>query len=155
MARMCIVSREEVPPGTGTPIREDAIIRGIRKVKAKLGILQNNELVVSDDCLEEYRKKRSKFEKMAVIHVTVAAVLVLVLTFGPLLLGAPFNIAGIFFAIVLGIMIAALALLSYVPALEGDEELGGPMPRTPGQIAKKLAPKKPVRRKRPAAKKKG
>jgi len=139
MARICIVSRKEVPPGTGTPIRQDAIIGTIRKIKSRLGILQNNELVVSDECLEEYQKKRSKFEKMAVVYTTIAAVLVLLLVFAPLLFGAPFNLMSIFFAIVLGVMVAALALLGYVPGIDTGKE---PKPRTPNQIAKKLAPKK-------------
>ena len=153
MARICIVSRKEVPAGKGTPIRQDAVLRGIRKIKARLGILQNNELVVSDECLEKYKKKRSKFEKMAVIHTTIAAVLVLILVFGPLLLGAPFNIVSIFFALVLGVMIAALALLSYVPGLDAGKEA---KPRTPEQIAKKLAPiKAAAKKKKVKAPKKG
>lgn len=135
---MCIVSRKEVPAGSGTPIREDAIIRTIRGVKAKLGILQNNELVVSEEALEEYTKKREKFEKMAVIHATVAAILVVAFIFGPLLLGAPFNPMGIVFAIVLGLLIAALALLSYVPALDDGKESSVP---TPGQIVSRLMPR--------------
>jgi len=143
MARMCIVSRKEVPPGEGTPIKEDGIIRSIRKIKARLGILQNNELVVSDECLEEYKKKRSKFEKMAVIHTTVAAVFVILLVVGPLLIGAAFNIVSVFFALVLGVMIVALALLGYVPALEGAEET---MPRTADEVVEKLAPKKPAKK---------
>ncbi len=139
MARICIVSRKEVPTGHGNPIKQDAIIRTIRNIKRKMGILQNNELVVSDECLEQYKKKRSKFEKMAVIHTTVAAIVILILVFAPLLLGAPFNIMTIFFAFILGIMIAALALLSYVPGLDTGKEA---KPRTPAQVAKKLAPKK-------------
>ncbi len=151
MARVCIVSREEVPPGTGTPIKQDAIIGTIRKIKAKLGILQNNELVVSDEHLEEYKKKRAKFEKMAVIYTTVAAVLVLLLVFAPLIFGAPFNLMSILFALILGIMVAALALLGYVPGIETENES---KPRTPKQIAKKLAPKKSVYSPKPAKTKK-
>jgi uncharacterized membrane protein YeaQ/YmgE (transglycosylase-associated protein family) len=138
MARMCIVSRKEVPAGEGTPIREDAIIRTIRVVKGKLGILQNNELVVSDEALEEYTKKREKFEKMAVIHATVGAILVVAFIFGPLLLGAPFNPMGVLFSIILGLLVAALALLSYVPALDDGKESGVP---TPGQIVSRLMPR--------------
>jgi len=144
MARMCIVSREEVPKGEGTPIREDGIIRTIRKIKGKLGILQNNELVVSDEKLEEYKKKRSKFEKMAVIHTTIAAVFVILLVVGPLLMGAAFNIVSVFFALVLGVMIVALALLGYVPAIETDETT----PRTADEVVAKLAPKKPAKKPR-------
>ncbi|MBD3389419.1 hypothetical protein GF415_00495 [Candidatus Micrarchaeota archaeon] len=151
MARMCIISREEVPEGEGTPIKEDAIIRTIRRIKGKLGILQNNQLVVSDEHLEEYRKKREKFEKMAVIHTAVAAILVVILTLGPLLLGAPINLVSIFFALVLGIMIAALSLLSYVPGLEGEEEKK--TKRTPKQIARSLSPRKKAAPRRPKAKK--
>ena len=153
MARVCIVSRKEVPAGSGTPIKQDAIIGTIRKIKSRLGILQNNELVVSDECLEEYQKKRSKFEKMAVVYTTIAAVLVLLLVFAPLLFGAPFNPMSIFFAVVLGIMVAALALLGYVPGLDTGKET---TPRTPKQIAKKLAPKKSTykAKAKPAKKKK-
>ncbi len=138
MARMCIVSRKEVPAGEGTPIREDAIIRTIRVIKGKLGILQNNELVVSNEALEEYTKKREKFEKMAVIHATVGAILVVAFIFGPLLLGAPFNPMGVLFSIILGLLVAALALLSYVPALEDGKESTVP---TPGQIVSRLMPR--------------
>ncbi|MBD3397674.1 hypothetical protein GF412_00880 [Candidatus Micrarchaeota archaeon] len=151
MARMCIVSREQVEPGEGTPIKEDAIIRTIRNIKEKLGILQNNKLVVSDEKLEEYKKKRSKFEKMAVIHITVAAILVLLLVLGPILLGAPFNIVSIFFALLLGLMVAALALLSYVPALQGEEGAAAKA-STANDVVKRLSPrsspKKPKRKKK-------
>jgi p-aminobenzoyl-glutamate transporter AbgT len=148
MARMCIVSRKEVGPKEGTPIRDDAIISTIRKIKKRLGILQNNELVVSEEKLEEYKKKRSKFEKMAVIHVTVAAILVLLLALGPIMLGMPFDVVRIFFALLLGAMVAALALLSYIPALETGE--GTQKPSTANDVVKRLsrgAPK-PKRRKK-------
>ena len=150
MARMCIVSRKVVPKGKGTPIKEDAIIRTIRKIKGKLGILQNNELVVSDEKMEEYKKKRAKFEKMAVIHTTIAAVFVIALVIGPLLMGAAFNIVSVFFALVLGVMIVALALLGYIPALKTDD---GTMPRTADDIVEKLSPKKPAKKTRRKKKK--
>jgi len=103
MARVCIVSRKEVPAGKGTPIKQDAIIGTIRKIKSRLGILQNNELVVSDECLEEYQKKRSKFEKMAVvIHLPLPPSLFCSWCFAPLLFGAPFNPMSIFFCCCVG-----------------------------------------------------
>jgi len=134
----CIVCKKEGIKGT--PVKQDVILDTIKKVKTRLGIVRGFKLVVCPDDIEVYRKKRSKFEKMAVLHTTVAAILIILLVFGPILLGAPFNLMSIFFAFVLGVMVAALALLSYVPALEGDEE---PKARTPEQIAKKLAPAKP------------
>ena len=138
MARMCIITRKEVPKNSGTPVREDAIISAIRKIKGKLGILQNNVLVVSDGALEEHKKKRENFERMAVIHTTVAAILVVAFIFGPLLLGAPFNLVGVLLSILLGILIAGLALLSYIPALDDGKPSTVP---TPGQIVKRLMPR--------------
>lgn len=135
---MCVITRKEVPEGKGTPIREDAVIRTIRKIKARLGILQNNVLVVSDEALEEYKKKRSNFEKMAVVYATIAAVIVVVLIFGPLLVGGQFNIVNVLFALIFGAMVMALSLLSYVPALQAKE--GGGRPPTPGEVAERLAP---------------
>lgn len=146
----CIVCKKEGIKGT--PVRQDVILETIKKVKTRLGILRGFKLVVCPEDLEIYRKKRAKFEKMAVLHTTVAAILIILLVFGPILLGAPFNLMSIFFALVLGVMVAALALLSYVPALEGEKELKN---RTPEQIAKKLAPEKaPASTKEKTSKKK-
>ncbi len=138
MARMCIITRKEVPRASGTPIREDSIIQAIRAIKGRLGILQNNELVVSNEALEEYKKKRAKFEKTAVIYTTLAAIFVVVFIFGPLFLGAPFNIMGVFFAILVGVLFAGLSLLSYIPALDDGKESTVP---TPSQIVSRLMPR--------------
>jgi len=145
----CIVCKKEGIKGT--PVRKDVILDTIKKVKTRLGIVRGFKLIVCPDDIEVYRKKRAKFEKMAVLHTTVAAILIVLLVFGPILLGAPFNLMSIFFAFVLGVMVAALALLSYVPALEGDAE---PKKRTPDQIAKKLAPKETASKKEKTPKKK-
>jgi uncharacterized membrane protein (DUF485 family) len=138
----CIICKKEGIKGT--KVKDDGILQAIRKVKSSLGIIRGFTLVVCADDLEEYRKKRQKFEKMAVIHSTVAAILVVLFIFGPLLLGAPFNPMGVFFSIVLGLMIAALALLSYVPALEGDDASSVP---TPGQVVSRLMPRSLVQKK--------
>ncbi len=145
----CIVCKKEGIKGT--PVRKDVILDTIKKIKTRLGIVRGFKLVVCPEDIEIYKKKRATFEKMAVLHTTVAAILIVLLVFGPILLGAPFNLMSIFFAFVLGVMVAALALLSYVPALEGE---GEPKKRTPEQIAKKLAPKEAASKKEKTPKKK-
>ncbi|MEM4272475.1 MAG: hypothetical protein QXH30_02700 [Candidatus Bilamarchaeaceae archaeon] len=162
MAKVCIVCRKEI--AEGNPIRDDAIIRFIRKLKQKTGTIQNNVLMVCDADLEAYKKKRQNFEKMAVLHATAAVIAVAILFVAPLILGAPFSIVNLFFALILGIMIAALAILSYTPALETREWAGAkpglaerltpPQPEakrreSPEEIARRLSPKpapKPARK---------
>jgi fatty acid desaturase len=152
----CIICKKEGI--AGTPVRDDAILQAIRGLKMRLGILRGFKLVVCDSDLEEYQKRRKKFEKMAVIHVTVAAILVVAFIFGPLLLGA-FNIMGVFFSLILGIVFAGLSIFSYIPALEDANAEEVP---TPGQIASRLMPKsfgkgkggaKPAKKAAPAKKK--
>jgi hypothetical protein len=126
----CIMCKKEGI--AGTPIRDDGILQAIR------GILRGFKLVVCEADLEGYKKKRERFEKMAVIHATIAAILVVAFIFGPLLLGAPFNIMGVFFSLVLGLLFAGLALLSYIPSLDDGSAESVP---TPGQIVGRLMPK--------------
>ncbi len=165
MANVCIVCKKEIE--NGNPIKEDAVIRFIKKMKQKTGTLQNNVLMVCDADLETYRKKRQNFEKMAVLHATAAVIVVAILFLAPLLLGAPFSFVNLFFALVLGIMIAALAILSYTPGLETREWAGakptlagalspqeGKKRETPQEIAKRLSPRhapKPAQKPAPKA----
>ena len=150
----CIVCQKEGIPGN--LVRDDVILRTIRNVKTRLGIRRGFTLVVCDADLETYKKKRQKFEKMAVLHATAAVIVVAILFLAPIILGAPFSIVNLFFALVLGIMIAALAILSYVPGLEMREWAGAKpslanalspvqeeekRKETPQEIAKRLSSK--------------
>jgi hypothetical protein len=154
MAKVCIVCRKEIE--NGNPVKEDVIIRFIKKIKQKTGTIQNNVLMVCDADLETYKKKRQNFEKMAVLHATAAVIVVAILFLAPIILGAPFSIVNLFFALILGIMIAALAILSYTPGLEMREWAGAKpslanalspvqeeakKKETPQEIAKRLSSK--------------
>lgn len=137
----CIVCQKEGVPGNR--IRDDVILRTIRNIKTRLGIRRGFTLVVCDADLETYKKKRQNFEKMAVLHATAAVIVVGILFLAPLILGAPFSLVNLFFALILGLMIAALAILSYIPSLETREWAGA----KPG-LANALSPKQPEEKKK-------
>mgnify|MGYP001579377487 CR=1 FL=1 len=59
MVKVCIVCHKENV--RGYPVEDDAVIRAIRKIKQRFNMAKNNELVVEDACLAEYKKKRDKF----------------------------------------------------------------------------------------------
>ncbi|OIO21804.1 hypothetical protein COV61_01560 [Candidatus Micrarchaeota archaeon CG11_big_fil_rev_8_21_14_0_20_47_5] len=118
---ICIISETETE---GYPIKEDFVISSLRKLKRIFGIARNNTLVVGRDSLEEYKKRRSKFEKTFVQYAAIAIILVLAIVVLPLLLGAPFSIGSVLMSMVIGALIIAFSLTSYLPAIyaEGEKE---------------------------------
>lgn len=122
MARVCWICEKEVPEGT--PIKNDIMIRFIREMKRKMGILKGNELVVCPTHLAAYSEKRKKFERNLVLYATAAVLIAIGLPIFPLLAGAEFNPVVIVFAILLAAAVFALSLLNYVPALETGKKGG-------------------------------
>ena len=58
---VCIVDGEEIEKGYR--VKEDFVIRTIRRIKGALGMLRNNRLYVCEKHLEEYKKKRKNYRK--------------------------------------------------------------------------------------------
>ncbi|MEW5996651.1 MAG: hypothetical protein AB1657_03585 [Candidatus Micrarchaeota archaeon] len=122
MPRVCWICEREVEEGT--PLKTDVVIRFIREMKRKLGILKGNELVVCPEHLAKYAEKRKKFERNLVLYATGAVLIAIGLPILPLLAGAPFQPAAVCFSFLLGAMVLALSILNYVPALEAGEKGG-------------------------------
>lgn len=110
--KVCIICGKEKD---GTPIKDDIVIRTIRKIKGALRLATNNTLVVCRECTDDYAKKRAKFEKTLVQYVVVAAILLVLILVLPLLSGKLFSLESLIFGILIGIFIIALSLIGYMP----------------------------------------
>ena len=75
----CIMCTEEIKKGEGNEVIEDKIIEIIRKVKAKLGVAKGYKLVVCDECLENYEKKRKRFERNTILYLGLGLVILVLL----------------------------------------------------------------------------
>ena len=127
MARICWICEREV--AGGAPIKDDKVIRFIRSIKKKLGILKGNELVVCEEHIDQYKEKRRRFEKNLVLYATAAVILAVGLPLIPLILGGGFQLQTVCFSFILGAMILALSILNYVPALGKAKEKAAPRKR--------------------------
>jgi len=119
MTKVCWLCEKEV--AEGTPLKNDVVIRFIREWKRKFGILKGNELVVCSEHLAKYTEKRKNFERNLVLYATIAVIVAIGVPILPLLMGASFNFTSICFSLVLAVMIFALSILKYVPALDTGE----------------------------------
>jgi len=75
----CIMCTEEIKKGEGNEVVEDKIIEIIRKVKNKLGVAKGYKLVVCDKCLEDYEKKRKRFERNTILYLGLGIVIIILL----------------------------------------------------------------------------
>ncbi len=121
---ICIVDGKEVKKGH--PVRDDIVLRGIRRAKKWLGMYKGNKLVVCDEHLEEYLEKRRKFEKNAMVLGGVVAILIF-LYFLALLANFTLQALASFlvFSTMLIVVFGLLIILSYVPAVEVEGERKG------------------------------
>ena len=131
MAKVCIICGKEAK--AGHRVEDDFVILGIRKIKRALSVAKNNELVVMDECMGEYLKKRQKYERTLIMHVILGAFVFLIIALLPI-----FTSGFSFYAVVLGAALAAmivgLAVLSHVPKVADDGVKGKP---THAKAAKK------------------
>jgi predicted nucleic acid-binding Zn ribbon protein len=112
MAKICIVCHNE---GRGGYIVQDDVVMGtIRKAKQRFGVAQNNELVVHEECFEEHRKKRERFERDLAMHFVFAAIVLIVFIVLPIFAGG-FSITSVFLGLLLGMLIVGLSILHYWP----------------------------------------
>lgn len=112
MAKVCIICGKEAKGGH--PVQDDFVIVGIRRIKNALRIAKNNELVVTDECMEQYTKKRQKYERDMMMHVILGAFVFLVIALLPVFTTG-FSIIAVLLGALLAILIIGLALLSHVP----------------------------------------
>jgi len=136
MSRMiCIADGKEVEKGY--PIREDAVIAFIRKVKQRLGNYKGNKLVVCEEHVGEYRKKRKQYERNVMVLGGVLAIMVFLYL---LALLSNFSLRGLLsflaFTILLTVVFGLLIVLSYVPDVE-EEIVEKRRPRRGKRVKKK------------------
>ncbi len=112
---ICIISGHE---GTGYPVKDDAVILALRRIKRLFGIAKNNRLIVSQDELAEYKKRRAKFEKNFVQYAALS-VLIFAAMFALSLFAGTISLGTFAMPILIGILLVLLSLASYMPAIEG------------------------------------
>lgn len=103
--------------GVGYPVKEDIVIRSIRKIKRFFGIAKNNRLIVSEEMYEEYKKRRTKFEKTLVQYIALA-VIIFIAFVGLSLLSGTLSLGTFIISIFIGAFLVLFSLTSYVPAIE-------------------------------------
>ncbi|MCX8163296.1 MAG: hypothetical protein N3D10_01945 [Candidatus Micrarchaeota archaeon] len=121
MAKICIVCEKEIVEGY--KIKESFVLDIIRKIKNKLKILKNNELFVCPNCLEEYKKRRKKFNNSLLINSIIAVLIFLVIIALPLIYNQEFKIESILVLIILVGFLSFFSLLSYIPSIEEQKQV--------------------------------
>lgn len=108
---VCVVCKKE---RNGLLIVDDPVIKTIRKIKARLGWLQGNRLVVCEDDVDAALAKRARFEKYLMWCAMLALGMLLVLTFTSraMLFGL---LAGIFG----GLLVMLMPVAAYYPQIDG------------------------------------
>ena len=114
MAKVCIICAKEVRQGSA--VEDDVVIRTLRSIKQKLNMAKNNVLVVEEGCMEQYRKRREKYERDIVMRVVVAAIILLVFVLLPIF-SSGFSVWAALLGLVLAGAFMALSLFSHCPKL--------------------------------------
>ncbi|MBU0591819.1 hypothetical protein KKF81_01925 [Candidatus Micrarchaeota archaeon] len=117
--KVCVFCQENVDGKNAIPVKEDRIIRIIRKVKKALNIAQLNELYVCEDDLKKHKERRKTFEKSMLFASVLAGVIVLIMI-GALVLSGRFDIGALVSAFIIGAFVLILPIFRYAPALESD-----------------------------------
>jgi len=116
MAKVCIICEQVVTHGKR--VEDDIVIQGIRRAKQALHIAKNNELMVCDNCVDAYAKKREKYEKNLVMHVIIASLVLLAFILLPLFTSG-FSLWSLVLGALLAVLIMALSTFSHTPRVEG------------------------------------
>ncbi|MFA5050148.1 MAG: hypothetical protein WC501_04015 [Candidatus Micrarchaeia archaeon] len=119
---VCIISKKELDTAElkdAKKVKDDAVIKFIRKIKKKLNMETGNNLYVSKGCIEEHTKRRKSFEK----GLLIAAILAVLIFFGLVILPIIFTQSINFGSIMLGILLAIImvvffGLIKYTPQIE-------------------------------------
>jgi fatty acid desaturase len=122
--RVCFVCQKEQRSGQGTPVKDDIVIRAIRRIKKAFGISTGNVLVVCDNCLEESKKRRQKFERSLLTFGGLGAVLGVILLIASILSGKSLIaiLQSIILLVFLVVVFSLFSLLQYHPAVVIEAE---------------------------------
>lgn len=113
MAKMCIICGNESPEGH--VIENTSTIEFIRKIKKRLNLASNNELVVCEADLETHAKKRKSFEQKLMLHIAGGSLLLVISIALPLMSSRPIEFVSVFMILLLALFLVGLAMLSYIP----------------------------------------
>lgn len=123
-----IVSKEPLKPGTQAyKVKNDIVINTLANIKKMLKTYQGNELYVSQQNIEDYKKKRKEFEKSLML-ASVLVVLIWITGILSILNGA--NISQIISSLISLILISMLLLFAviytrYIPDVHPEPETIG------------------------------
>ena len=124
--KVCVVDAKELKQNEKCyEIKEDAIIRAIRKTKQlfndfirifkkDFNIMKNYKLCVCKEHVVEYAEKRKKFERAMILYASFAGLLIMFFSAMPLIVGGTINISTIISSLVLGAIIILFGLFGYV-----------------------------------------
>lgn len=116
MARVCIICEKEIE--TGYSVKDSYILHLIKKIKAKLNMLKNNELMVCMNCLETYKKRRKGFEQKILLNLVISILLLFFILLVPLIFNSSFNITSLILLVLVLAILVFLSFLSYIPNIE-------------------------------------
>ena len=114
---VCIVDGKEIK--RGYKVKDDFVIRAIRKLKKRFGMLRNNRLYVCEEHLEEYKKKRRNYERMAMIVLGLIGLLFAGAIILPLFSGG-FAWESLIPFTIISVLMVLLLLTMHVPAIEEE-----------------------------------
>ncbi len=137
MVEVCIMCHNELSgerAAASERVADTAVIRAIRRVKARLKMATNNTLVVCSGCLETHAKRLKSYERKMMIHAALAVILIVLIILIPMLAGA-FNPGSILVGILMGGLIIALPLMDYVPPLASGRDVLAEIKALNGQRA--------------------
>ena len=117
MDKVCIICHKETKKGI--PIKEDFVIKSIRKVKRALRISTGNTLIVCEEHVGDAKKRREKFEKSLLTYVGLGAVIGIVLILISIFQSKSLSNILVSFGllVLLVLLMAAFSLYQYFPSL--------------------------------------
>lgn len=125
MVKVCIIDQKE---SDGIPVKDDLVLKSIRRIKQAFKISTGNQLVVCKTHLEEAKQKRSKFEKSLVTAAGIGALFgVIIVVIAILSQNSLLDILrAIVLLVFLVVVMAALSLYQYFPAVEESKQESAP-----------------------------
>jgi len=139
--RICIVCQEDVSGRRAVKVKEDRIIKAIRKIKQTFNIATNNELYVSEECIPKHKERRRAFER-SMLSFGILAAIIVVLMLSSIVLSGKFDLGMIISAFLIGGFILLFALIfKYTPAVEGEVAAAVPGTPVPRKEEKAQVPK--------------
>jgi len=138
---ICLICKKEK---RGVPIKDDIIIKSIRKIKRGLHIEKGNQIVICNECAGEYLERRKSYEKSLTTSTIITIVLFVSFLFLSILAGNLTIISlikTIGLTIFVGILLIGINLLRYVPAtvrpIEETTKTKKPKSKTTARLRKK------------------